>query len=359
MNFKQDTTETYKTQEIKSQIETRQLGSKQDHAAHGSYVNGFTKTYWAAAFDGHGKPTAIEEIRKLNLTDIMKEPRPWTTIQTVLDRAQESREHIIKSGSTMVYAKIHLYPDETEVQIVNIGDSKAIVFINDEPIFITTSHSYENGKEIARLVQEGRVDPNQVFIDKDFDFEVISKTTLKSKTGTYVYFNTPLGKQELAMTQCLGHNGYTGLKPNITTIRCNTTDRIRVVLCSDGVTDIVPVNGLDSHDTFSFMTDTTTTLIDEAERRWKQQWLVQENKGQWKLQCEVQDNTDLRKISKTKFPKNGYDDCCCAILAVQPNPEPKPTLAADPKPTLAADPEQNLEPNLEPTLDPKPKSEEE
>jgi serine/threonine protein phosphatase PrpC len=297
--------EIYNGFEILCQTETRQLGSRQDHSAYGSYNTELGKTIWGVALDGHGKNQAIHKIRGANLDEIMKLPTPWTHLQELLDSDTTVLDSMkINSGSTMVLTKIHLYEHETQVVVSNIGDSTGVVFVNDVPVFMTTSHSYNNACEIVRLIQENRVDLDSVHVKEGSDFEIISPTTLRSIVGIYVSFKTPIGEKKLAMTQSLGHMGYTGLKPDTTIIRCKPTDRIRVCMCSDGVSDMLPVNGLDSHDTFSFMSSTTTALLDEAERRWKQTWIVQQN-------------TDLRNEPKTKFPSNGYDDCCCTMLTVQ------------------------------------------
>jgi hypothetical protein len=109
----------------------------------------------------------------------------------------------------------------------------------------------------------------------------------------------------MSMTQSLGHNGLTGLQPGVATFYCSKSDNIRVCLCSDGVTDVLPVNDLANGSTFSFMQSTTTALLDEAERRWKQEWTVYSG-------------TDTRILRKSRFPVDGYDDCCCAMISVCP-----------------------------------------
>jgi len=308
------TTEYYEGFEVKFQAETRQLASRQDHSAYGSYEDGVSKTYWIVTFDGHGKHQAIAKIRRADLNLIMKGATPWLDLQLLLDSDSETNEFKLRSGSTMVLTKIHILKDEIQVVISNIGDSRAVLFVNHVPMFVTTPHSYDNASEIVRLIKEKRVDVNSVFSKKGMNFEFISPTTLRSiPVGTYVCFKSPIGEHELAMTQSLGHNGITGLEPDTTVIRCNLTDHIHVCMCTDGVTDMLPVNGLDSHDTFGLMVSSTSKLLDEAERRWKQTWFVQQN-------------TDLRKQPKTSFPKDGYDDCSCTMLTVYRAPLVMPTI---------------------------------
>ena len=292
---------------INSEIETRQLGrSKQDHVAHNNYSSSpDTHTYWIAAFDGHGNNQTANQIRKAPLDEIMQKPASWTHLQGFINSDDNADEETkLKSGSTMVYAKAEVSPTGIEVTITNIGDSTAVVFLNGEPIFVTTQQDYENGPEMARLIKENRVDPQMPLVKQDRNFEVLSPTTLRSIEGTYVEFVSPQGKQILSMSQCLGHCGITGITPDVTVFNFNPTDTVKIVLFSDGVSDVMPVIGAVASSAYPFMT-TPTTLLDEAERRWKQEW-------------NVHSGTDLRKIYKTSFPKNGYDDCCCAMLTIQP-----------------------------------------
>jgi len=290
-------------------IETRQLCSRQDHAAHGQYTGSTgNKIYWFAAFDGHGRDQAINCIRNAHLDEIMKKPTPWVDIQNLIEADTADSQTKARSGSTMICAKVHIYSTYIEVVITNIGDSTGVVFLNDEPVFVTTPQNYDNGREMIRLINSCRVDMTSPLITKGNNFDVISPTTLRSIQGTYVVFESLQGRQELSMTQSLGHNGITGLKPDKTVFRLNRTDKLKVVLCSDGVSDVMPVDGLVSVSTFPFMTS-PTELLNEAERRWKQEW-------------KVYSGTDLRKIHSTSFPKNGYDDCCCAMFSIQPDTGP-------------------------------------
>ena len=305
-NIKTSSLESRYGLRIDSEIESRQLGSKQDHVAHGNYSSdGDTHTYWISAFDGHGNSQAITQIRNAPLDEIMQKSVSWAHLQALIDSDKTANEQTkLKSGSTMVYAKAELSPTHIDVTITNLGDSTIVVLLNDEPIFVTIPQNYENGAEIARIINENRVVPHAPFKIQDSNFEVLSPTTLRTIQGTYLEFVSPIGKQILSMTQSLGHCNITGLKPDVTVFQFQRTDRIKIVAFSDGVSDVMPVSGFAAASTIPFMT-TPTTLLDEAERRWKQLW-------------NVHSQTDLRKIFQTNFPKNGYDDCCCAMLTIQP-----------------------------------------
>ena len=296
------------TVRIESEIATRQIGrSQQDHVALGDYSSPDTDThtYWITALDGHGNNQAPNKIRSAPLGEFMQKPISWSHLQTFINSDPTTDGQTkLKSGSTMVYAKAEISPTGIEVTITNIGDSTAVVFLNDELIFVTTPQDYENGVEMARIIKENRVNIQMPLVKQDSNFEVLSPTTLRTIEGTYIEFVSPQGGQTLSMSQSLGHCGITGLKPDVTVFNFQRTDRIKVVLFSDGVSDVLPLIGAVAASTIPFMA-TPTTLLDEAERRWKQEW-------------NVHSGTDLRKIYQTKFPKNGYDDCCCAMMTIQP-----------------------------------------
>lgn len=292
---------------IESEIATRQIGSsKQDHVALGDYpTEQEGHTYWIAALDGHANNQAVNRIRSAPLDFIMQTPIPWARLQSFIDTDPAANAQTkLRSGSTMTYAEAKVSPTGIEVTITNIGDSTTCVFLNDELIFVTTPQDYDNGAEMVRLIKENRVDPQTPLVKKDSNFEVLSPTTLRTIEGTYVEFVSPQGGQTLSMSQSLGHGGITGINPDVTEFRFQRTDKIRIVCFSDGVSDVLPVTGAVAASTIPFMT-TPTALLDEAERRWKQEW-------------NVHLGTDLRKIHRTKFPSNGYDDCCCAMMTIQP-----------------------------------------
>jgi serine/threonine protein phosphatase PrpC len=298
------------TVNIIQEIETRQIGpSKQDHVAHGSYtsVDGI-KTYWSAVFDGHGTNQSIDIIRGADLDTIMKSSQPWIPLQELIQTdPQATPQDKLKSGSTMVYAKMTIEQLNILVEIVNIGDSTGMLIVNNQPMFITEAHDAKNAKEIFRLMDEKRVCQKRPIIHKASNFDLISPTALNSRRGTYIQFIHPTQyvDYELSPSQSLGHDGLTGLAPTVSTFRLKHNDQIKILLFSDGVGDILPTEGLASASTLSFMTTakTTTEILDEAERRWKQEWTMH----------------DLYRpsyTSKAHFPKNGYDDCCCGMIQV-------------------------------------------
>ena len=302
---------------IKLEMMTNQLCSKQDHTALGSYINSAgVKVLWGAVFDGHGTDICIETIRRTDLDEIMKTERPYIQLQSIIDsdclKLPEKERY--RTGATFIYVKVTMAFVCTEIKITNIGDSRAMLFVNDEPVFVSEAHDYDNGKEMIRVIQEKRVDDRFPVINKSYNFDAISPTRVVSKTGKYVNFVTPLGdRAPLSTSQSLGHMGLCGIAPDTTTYKINPTDTFKILMMSDGVTDVIPVDGFMCAPSMGLYQQATSAeaVVVEAERRWKQRWT---HHG----------SHDLRTGSSTVFPSNGYDDCCCVMLCRSQIPEMKP-----------------------------------
>ena len=298
-------------------FESLQLGSKQDYCSQGSYVNSEGKqVYWSAAFDGHGSSDAISIIRRADLFEIMAKDNPEIELQRQIDEFMNSK-HIsresYRSGATMVLAKVTFYETYTEIKFTNIGDSSGILYVNGEPIFVTKEHNFENGEEMVRLMSEGRVNTKMPIVKTSRAIEVYSRNKLLSKKGSYINFVLPDGNfMELSPSQSLGHLGVCGLNPTVTVFRILPTDNFKIVLCSDGITDMMPVNGVGSAIWLKFIQKSTAKeIVDIAYNQWKREWSV----SQELVDKDRSEYIDLLKMPKVKFPtRGGYDDCCCAVM---------------------------------------------
>jgi serine/threonine protein phosphatase PrpC len=294
------------------EIETRQLGeTKQDHVAQGSYdVDGKT-TFWSALFDGHGTDAAIDLIRRTDLNPIMKRANPYEELQQLidLDHLCPRVEQRLKTGATMVYVKATPNRQHIDIEIVNIGDSTAILFLDDEPIYINELHNYTNGREMVRLMSERLVDITEPIVNKLSGFEVITPTAVMVRKGTYIRFLSKGHNYDLAPSQCLGHNRITGLNPDITHFSVDINKKVRVLLFSDGVDDIMPVRSPCAGPNISFMTRAKDTgaILEEAHKRWAKEWITY--KG-----------TNFVHSTLESFGDNGYDDCSCALLEIKQEP---------------------------------------
>jgi len=299
--------------EVRQELETRQLASKQDHVASGMYETDGKQTFWSAVFDGHGNSSVINIIREIDqarMNAIMSEYNPAATLQKEIDlkNASLSEMQQIHSGSTMVYAKVTILEKHNKIQIGNVGDSQACVVVNGLPIFVSEMHNSNNGKEMVRLLTEKRLDTREPIIRSGPNFDVLGPDTICARTGTHLNFSYTsdfsgfVQSTQLSPSQSLGHKSITGISPEITTIFVKKTDNFQVILASDGITDVLPLEGIGSDENITFCSNSTAhEIVNEAEKRWKKEW-------------DLMNDNDLRQSWKTSFPANGYDDCCCARI---------------------------------------------
>jgi len=299
---------------LSKQIETKQLGSTQDYCAQGRY-NGESgeKVEWTAAFDGHGGNLAINAIRAIpdeDLNEIMKHQFPHIALQEIISERTKKLPGMsgYMSGTTMVLAKVFFFGDHNEVEITNIGDSTGMLYINKELVFITNPHNFENGQEMVRLITEGRVDPkNPIYQSSGGAFNVFSRNRLYNKTPLYISFLTPNGmSMELSPSQSLGHNGICGFDPTVTRFMLKKTDAFKVCVMSDGITDVMPVSGVGSPIWQKYIEiSSAKDIVDMAHNQWKRDWTIVAKNNQ---------KSDFVRLPTSKFPANGYDDCCCAVI---------------------------------------------
>jgi hypothetical protein len=119
-------------------------------------------------------------------------------------------------------------------------------------------------------------------------FKVVSENQIASEPGKYAILKKGNGSK-LACTRSLGHYGITCTEAESATIIAKMTDDVKVIVCSDGVGDMMHMDC----DLEKFKSFSAEELVDFAESRWKQTWNYHG--------------------TKTKFPADGYDDCCAAI----------------------------------------------
>ena len=305
MNFNLYTQTETQHMTINQSLDVRQLGkSKQDHAAQGAYDEDGITTRWSAIWDGHGNNHVINHIRKAPLNEIMKSKTPAEILhQSILCDTSNIFDNRFHSGSTMVWVKETEFSDHREIEIGNVGDSQAVLFINHKCVFISKPHNASNPAELERLFKEGRLNERQPIIQKSVSIEAISDNAIITKKGSYFQFENTNGDTiQLAGSQSLGHEDITGVFPDVLRFRVDLTDSFRVVLCSDGITDVMSVDGVAMTSTLDILSSASSPkdVVDEAERRWKQVWTVMDS------------NRTI--ITQDSFPKDGYDDCVCVFM---------------------------------------------
>jgi serine/threonine protein phosphatase PrpC len=163
----------------------------------------------------------------------------------------------IDTGSTLVLAKVYA----NRICIWNIGDSQGVVLINDIVVHITKSHDRDLESEFERVNQLGATSSPGNYPKLKSETEITMEKNSMNKFAGFC----------LVPTASLGHHGKTGL-PDISDmyyeIQYSSSDRIKIVLASDGLWDMFNIE----FDLHHLLSKSAQELCDFAEARWKQEW---------------------------------------------------------------------------------------
>ena len=222
----------------------RQLGSAQDFAVKGK-VN---KMDYVGAMDGHGGNTCINLLRGYNYDDIAVCTDP---VQELVNRL--SLTDLYRSGSTFTFARI----TGGRIEVFSVGDSQTAVFVNEKLVYITPQHNFQNEAELIRT--------KMLMSRIEFTFAPfpVSDTEVQDVRSDVGYFRTG---ERLVPSQSLGHNNMTRIAPEKKEILFGEKDKVRVICASDGFWDMYMEHSP------MLATASPEELINEAERRWRQQW---------------------------------------------------------------------------------------
>ena len=321
---------------------TLQLDKGQDHVDQGYYINSRGQRIdWVVALDGHGNNSCINTVRKANMDEIIATENPALELQKLIDADKISSSNTkLHSGATFICAKMCETDERVALDISYAGDSIAVVILNDQHIFTTQPHTAKHAKQMMRLIQKGIVSASDPILVDGNSFELVSDDTLISKRGEYIKLlsaQEPCGYVTMAPANSIGHNGlYGSLDIDTVSLKFKKTDTVRVVLMSDGVSDIV-----NSSDRIFVEAKSPTDILNYAHDRWRQTW-----------NCLSDGN--FSNIRQTTFPKNGYDDCCAAMMERKPYVEPEPVVELEPVqlPTEVAAASNVIDPeNVSPHMD--------
>ncbi len=141
---------------------------------------------------------------------------------------------------------------------------------------------------------------------------MVSNNILYDIRSQYVIFNDSTA---LAVTQALGHNGKTGIKPDIYFINYNNEDTIRILIGSDGFFDMIckenncEDDNLNSNDNYNLedlyeISDLPgEVILNRAVNRWLQEWNV----------CPYSDRSIMRTQT---FTENECDDVSLIVVDI-------------------------------------------
>jgi len=259
-----------------------------------------------AVFDGHGTEFVIDTIRNLDLQEHFTKSDTAESIQQIINKKIENNTNLLyntsnykkciihrnkkfyerSSGATLssVYICRNFKTNKIKIQAEWLGDSPIFVFVNGECVFHSEPHNAKNDNELTYLKNKGlsfKVENSET------GFEVISENKIMYKPGKYIIFENG---HKLAVTRSLGHNNFTPIELQKYLIECTTSDEVKVIVCSDGVFDMLNIDS----DIEKLKTYSAEELVELSETRWKQEWIYENEEN-------------------TRFPVDGYDDCSCAI----------------------------------------------
>lgn len=290
---------------IKSKL--LQIGKKQDDLFQGTSTNPSTgECYqYAIIIDGHGDNTGVNHIRTILQTDmdtILNSENPHLEIQTRLDHqmqtkidqlqpsffAERAKTNILyntyNSGSTFLCTKVYA----NRAELLSVGDSEIYVVKNDEIVYHTPIHNWENVTERERLQNRSDI----VIRPKlDYRYELLSPTRIVMLEAHRIEYDN---KCTFVPTQSLGHCGITQFAPEKQTIFFDETDTFKIIMASDGLWDVFAPNH--SEDRIRLHTMDAEQLADLALERWKQEWEV------------VVDRASPDVIYPNKIPYDSCDD---------------------------------------------------
>lgn len=281
-----------------------QMSKGQDYTVSGQIEIDGQPVKYAAVFDGHGRDTVIRFIRNIKpykMNEIMASPCPGTTMfHYINDATPKLCIRGESSGSTMCLTRI--FP--THVEIINVGDSQAVVFKNGQIEFTSETHDYGNAKEKERLEQEGRI---YRAVDSS-SMKIVNETEMHAVKSFYIMHKND--NLQLAVSQALGHDGKTGICPDRTVIPYEEADDIRIVLGSDGFFDMV----LREREEDKFVTQDLLDILDmpgdAIMKRTIDRWLQQ-----WEMYYSL---TDPTVSTPGKFEKEQCDDVAIVKIVISP-----------------------------------------
>jgi len=284
----------------------KQLSKRQDYTISGETFINETPVKYAAVFDGHGTNDVIQFIRRITIckmNDIMATVCPATTLYNYINSFNVCQPGC-SSGSTMCMARI--FPEY--VELLNVGDSQAVVFKNGNLEFVSETHDYENDAEMERLAREGRI----VKLLDSKTIKIVNEKKMYYMKFKYIIHMEAWGL--LAVTQALGHAGKTGICPTRTEIPYIAgRDDVRIILGSDGVFDMI-LRDVDETDQFivSDIMEMMDMSAEEIGKRACNRWLQS-----WEMHYDV-DNPSLYEIAN--YGNEDADDVSVVKIVISPGP---------------------------------------
>ena len=260
----------------------------QDFIKIGKYL---TNYYWIVCCDGHGDNSFINLIKNLPWDNIMGKENSYEYLINILKNSVNLYND--NSGSTLAMVKI--FPNK--IYTLTIGDSRILIFKNSQKLYKSNPHNLKNNIEKERFKHDKNC---KKIVKKMFPF-IISNVEQEINYIKYITFNKDV---TLNMTQSIGHKDITGYYPEHCCFCYNNTDKIKILVGSDGFFDMIILDENNCHhikDNNDLLIMDIDELINKVEQRWRQEWIYY-----WNM-----NNKD--DFIRTTFEKNTIDDISLAI----------------------------------------------
>jgi serine/threonine protein phosphatase PrpC len=260
----------------------------QDFVKIGKYLNNY---YWIVCCDGHGDDTFINIIKNLQWDVIMEKENSYEYLINILKNSANLYND--NSGSTLAMVKI--FPNK--IYTLTIGDSRILIFKNSQFLYKSNPHNLNNNIEKDRFKYDRF---SKKIVKKLFPI-IISSVEQENKYIKYITFNKYV---TLNMTQSIGHKEITGYYPEHCCFSYNHTDKIKILVGSDGFFDMILLdetnfeNIKDNNDLLIMNID---DLLNKVKQRWQQEWIYY-----WNI-------NNKHDFITTKFEENKIDDISLAI----------------------------------------------
>jgi len=222
---------------------------------------------WMVGCDGHGTDHIINILRELNWEYIMARDDSLKLVLDIIDShwKQCPGSRYASSGATYMEAKIF----KNRIETCAVGDSKIMVFMDDKLCYENTEHNIFNPLEQVRI--QHRIIKTNVVVPF-----VLTPSNITGVTKHYHVFEDGTN---LAMTQALGHNRITGIQAERKVIPFGSENKMRVLLMSDGVSDMLSSEPKYYQQDLQLLAHLSADEITNfAEQRWKQDWHLYEKK---------------------------------------------------------------------------------
>ena len=244
---------------------TIQLDKKQDF----SFSDKINEIIWLVVADGHAaysndfyNKMVIDYIIDINWRDFLTENCD-SPLHALQDKIIKNITDTKNNGSTITIIKIDT--KNNNIKIWWKGDTTAVIYLDNKPIYKTANHNIFNKKEVERLNRENikyKTDK------KGTNIKLLGKNKIEiANSPSYITYSN---NDKLNMTNCLGHNEVTGRFIEYYEYNFNIESKIKIIVATDGFWDMYY---RDDDEPIILNAKNASELTKHAEKKWKQEWL--------------------------------------------------------------------------------------